>query len=137
MSRKHVALLMVLMLSAGIEQSSAQPIEDQRVDPLVLDRLRVDYQVPVIVRVSGGPREIREAWQQARRMIHGNHGELHARPRSNGSFFAEVNRFGLIILLNALEVEEIYLPFEMTVPGLDRVDCTSAVEGDVDGVCRR
>jgi hypothetical protein len=105
-----------LLLIGGLAVS-VNVIADQRVDPAVTDRLHRQATVQVIVAVDGRMSEVREVWRQISRALGNRYGHAENPPNNRNEFLAEVNRFGLMIVLNQELVSEVYLPFETTVPG--------------------
>lgn len=81
--------------------------------------MRESATVPVIVAVDGRLSDARVVWREVSRALRGRYGATNAPPNSRGEFFAEVNRFGLMIILQFEQVKEVYLPLEMTLPGQD------------------
>lgn len=92
---------------------------DERVEAEVIRYISKHQTAPVVVVVGGRMRDVREVWQGLGRQIRSGYGRLAGPPNANGEFFAELNRFGLLLLLNNSQVESVYLTFEATMPGED------------------
>jgi len=117
--RIKLLLLAATLLATLAYAQERDPTRDERVEVEVVRYLNAHQTVPVVVVVGGRVRDAREVWQGLGRQIRGVYGEMGPPPNSQGEFFAELNRFGLMLLLGYSQVEAVYLTFEATRPGED------------------
>lgn len=110
--------LLLLLVGLPIALSvSAQSLDDPRLDPLVLEYIQRNATVPVLIRLDGRAPEARDTWRQIVRTLGNRYGSSESPPNRQQEVFAELNRFGLLLVLNFEQVREVYLPFEVTRPG--------------------
>jgi hypothetical protein len=112
-SRMLLALLALSATSTGLAQS----LDDSRLDPEVVAYIQRHPTVPVIIALDGRAAEARDIWRQIVRALDDRYGVSESPPNRQREVFAELNRFGLMLVLNFEQVREIYLPFEFTRPG--------------------
>jgi hypothetical protein len=112
-----IRLLLVLLALGLLVEASAQSLDDARLDPEVAAFLQRHATVPVLVRLGGRSQEARDTWRLIVRALGNQYGRSETPPNRRQEIFAELNRFGLMLVLSFDQVEEIYLPFEMTLPG--------------------
>jgi hypothetical protein len=115
-----LATFRLLSLLAGLLttlSASAQSLDDPRLDPLVIDYIQRNATVPVLISLDGRASDARHTWRQITRTLGNRYGMAETPPNRQQEIFAELNRFGLMLVLNFEQVREIYLPFELTRPG--------------------
>lgn len=110
-------LLLLAVSLAAVQASAQQALDDPRVDPMVIDYIQRHATVPVLIRLNGRAPEARDTWRQIVRALGTRYGKSESPPDRQQLVFAELNRFGLMLVLGFDQVLEIYLPFEATSPG--------------------
>ncbi|MEN1727863.1 MAG: hypothetical protein AAGJ52_05425 [Pseudomonadota bacterium] len=111
--------LAAVLLAVFSTSLCAQNLDDPRLDPGIRDWIGERHNLPVVVRLAPPMSAARDTWRLLRRAVGTRYGEIEQTPNGNREFFARVDRNGLAILLSVEQVEAVYRPFEMTLPGED------------------